>query len=156
MMNKFIKTTTIAFFLLLTANSFAQQQERPLKWTGKVEQTTADSATIIFTAIIEKGWHTYSQFTPDGGPIGTVFTFPKSRAYDTVGKTSEPKPDEAFDKDFGVKVLSLKDSPVFRQKIAVKDKKKFTIPVKIDYEACKDKCLFLDTTIVLTVNPKSK
>ncbi len=154
MMNKIIKITSALAFLLVASNSFSQQQERPIKWEAKVEQSSSDSATLIFTAIIEKGWHTYSQFTPDGGPIATAFNYPKATGYDLIGKTSEPKPDESFDKDFGVKVLSLKDNPVFRQKIALKDKKKFTIPIKIDYEACKDKCLFLDTTILLTVNPK--
>jgi len=155
-MNKIIQATTAILLLLIAANTFAQQQERPIKWVATVEQIKPDSATLIFTANIEKGWHTYSQFTPDGGPIATAFTFPKSSTYVVAGKTSEPKPDEAFDKDFGVKVMTLQGTPVFKQTIAIKNKKKFTIPVKIDYEACKDKCLFLDTTIVFTINPTAK
>ncbi len=155
-MNTIYRTATALCFLLISMNLFAQQQERPIKWVGSVEQTKADSATLVFTANIDKEWHIYSQFTPDGGPIATVFTYPKTTSFTLAGKTSEPKADEAFDKDFGVKVLTLKGSPVFKQTIAVKDKKKFTVPVKIDYEACKDKCLFLDTTIVMTINLKTK
>src|ERR1700722_15985360 len=137
-MNKIIPKT-IALLLLLSINSFAQQQERPILWTGKVEQTKPDSAILVFTANIEKAWHTYSQFTPDGGPIATAITYPKSNSFVLVGKTSEPKPDEAFDKDFGVKVMTLQGTPEFRQKIAVKKKKKFTIPKKIDNDESKQK-----------------
>ena len=94
-------------------------------------------------------------------PIATAFSYPAPDKkpvanYILIGKTSEPKPDEAFDKDFGVKVMTLQGSPVFRQKIAVKAKRNFSIPVKIDYEACKDKCLFLDTSFVFTINPMVK
>ena len=155
-MNKIIKITTTLVLLLIATNSDAQPQERPIKWVAAVEQTKDDSATLVFTANIEKTWHIYSQFTPDGGPIATAITYPKSKQFEFAGKTIEPKADEAFDKDFGVKVMTLQGNPVFRQKIAVKDKKKFTIPVKIDYEACKDKCLFLDTSFAMTINPKAK
>ena len=155
-MKRIINKIMVGLLLLIAAKSYAQQQERPIKWVASVEQTKQDSATLVFTANIEKGWHIYSQFTPDGGPIATAITYPKTPKFVLAGKTSEPKPDETFDKDFGVKVLTLQGTPIFKQKIAVKEKKKFTIPVKIDYEACKDKCIFLDTSFVLTINPMIK
>lgn len=159
-MNKIISVTLLMALMLITSNSYSQQQDRPVKWTATVEQTKPDSATLVFTATIDKDWHIYSQFTPDGGPIATTFTYSKTVAstmpYIFVGKTTEPKADEAFDKDFGVKILTLQGKPIFRQLIALKDKKKITIPVKIEYEACKDKCLFLDTSFVMTINPMVK
>jgi len=159
-MKNIIYLSTLIFSLILSSTSIAQQKEHPVKWVVTVEQTKEDSATLIFTAIIEKGWHIYSQFTPDGGPIATAFTYPKPSTpalpYALVGKTTEPKADEAFDKDFGVKVMTLQGAPIFRQQLAIKGKKKISIPIKIDYEACKDRCLFLDTSFVMTIIPKTK
>jgi thiol:disulfide interchange protein len=154
-MTKVIRNIVTLALLFITGFSFAQK-EYPVKWTASVEQTSDNEATLVFTAKLDKGWHMYSQFTPDGGPIATAFTFTKSISYSLVGKTSEPKPEEKFDKDFGVKVLSFMEEATFRQKIKINDKGKFTIPVKVDYETCTDRCLFLDTSFVLTINANAK
>ena len=130
-MNKIIKITFAIIIILGASNSFAQEQERPVKWTASVERTKPDSATLVFTAAIEKEWHIYSQFTPDGGPIPTAFTYPKPTTpsnYLLVGKTTEPKADEAYDKDFGLKILTLQGTPIFRQQVAVRAKQKVVIP----------------------------
>src|ERR1700722_14731353 len=106
-MNTVIRNAAILIFLLIAGISFAEK-EYSVKWVATVEQTKDDEATLVFNAKLDKGWHTYSQFTPDGGPIATAFTYTKSKSYELNGKTAEPRPDEAFDKDFGVKVLSFK------------------------------------------------
>src|ERR1019366_5516562 len=40
----------------------------------------------------------------------------------------------------------------FRQKIKINEKQKFTIPIKVEFEACIDVCVFQDTTFNLTIN----
>ena len=74
-MKKMIRNIATLVLLLMVGLSFAQH---PVKWTASVEQTNDAEATLVFKAKIEKGWHMYSQFTPDGGPQATVFTYDKS------------------------------------------------------------------------------
>ncbi len=154
-MNTKISNIIGLFLIVLSLNSFGQK-EYPAKWTTSVEQSNGDEATLVFNVKLDAKWHIYSQFTPDGGPLPTVFNFTKSKSFELVGKATEPKAEEAFDKDFGVKVMSFKEQVTFRQKIKIKDKAKFSIPVKIDYETCTDHCIFLDTTVVFTVNANAK
>src|ERR1039457_6718004 len=41
----------------------------------KIQQADNDTAYLVFTAKIDKGWHLYSQFVDAGGPIPTSFKF---------------------------------------------------------------------------------
>ena len=85
--------------ILLSQPSFSQILE-PVKWKTSVEKTSDKEAVLVMTATIEKGWHLYSQFIPDGGPIKTTFTFDASPNYKTLGAVSEGKAVEYFDKNF--------------------------------------------------------
>src|ERR1035437_4319388 len=154
-MNRLFRNS-IGLFLLLTVSFAFGQKQYPVKWMAGVEQNSDGEATLVFTANIQKGWHIFSQFTPDGGSLPMVFTYTPSKGYLLNGKTVEPKAHVAYDKDFKVDVWTFTGSPVLRQKIKVKSKEKFTIEVKIEYQACIDQCIFADTTLVLTVNENSK
>ncbi len=154
-MNKINRIIPALLFVFFAATSFAQRQY-PVKIVASVEQTTANEATLVFALNIEKGWHVYSQFTPDGGPLPMEFTWTKGKNYDLVGKALEPKGHEDFDKDFGVKTLTLEGTPTIRQKIKVNDKSKFTIAVKLEGQACTTQCIPWDTSFVLTINANLK
>lgn len=41
----------------------------PAKWTTKIERKSENTYLLTFDGTIEKDWHLYSQFTPDGGPL---------------------------------------------------------------------------------------
>src|SRR5688572_19368053 len=118
--------------------SFAQVLS-PVKWTLTVEENGTE-ATLNFKAIIEEGWHIYSQFTPDGGPLPTVFTFEENACYQLEGKVSEPRPHEEFDPTFEVKVLTLDGQPAFTQKIKLKEGP-CTIKGRVDGQVCKEVCI---------------
>ena len=65
----------------------------PVHWTWKAEQTGKGEYKLIFTAKIDKGYHTYSQYMGDGGPVRTQFTFDsKNKDAQLVGKTTETGP----------------------------------------------------------------
>jgi len=154
-MNRLFRNSIGLFLLLIASFSFAQKQY-PVKWVAGVEQNSDGEATLVFTANIEKGWHIFSQFTPEGGSLPMVFTYTPSKGYELKGKTVEPKAHVEFDKDFKVDVWTFTGSPVLKQKIKVKSKEKFSIEVKIEYQACIDQCIFADTTLVITVNENAK
>jgi|ADGO01.1.fsa_nt_gi hypothetical protein len=78
--------------LVLTPWSFAPasaQVHDPVRWDFKVESVSGTEATLAFTAILDDGWHIYSQFMEDGGPLPTSFTFEPSEKYTLVGEVEE-------------------------------------------------------------------
>lgn len=129
-----------SLLLILFVATAAAQNLHPVKWTYTVEQKNPGEATLVFTANIEKGWHIYSQVTPDGGPLPTVFSFNAGKSFELIGKPSEPAPHEEYDSTFEVKVLTLDGNPVFRQKIKLNESA-LNITGRIDGQVCKDVCI---------------
>jgi thiol:disulfide interchange protein DsbD len=126
--------------LLIPLAVFGQMQ-KPAKWTFSVEKGSGNERTLVFSVKLDADWHLYSQFTPDGGPIPLEFSFDESKAFERVGKVKEPVPHEDFDSTFMVKVLQFDKSAVFRQKIVLKGGD-CTIKGRINYQVCKDVCIF--------------
>jgi hypothetical protein len=131
------------FLVTLLPGVMMAQALKPIKWTCTIEDKKAGEATLVIKANIEKEWHIYSQFTPDGGPLSTVFTFDKNDCYSLVEKVTEPKAHEEYDSTFQVKVLTLDGNPVFRQKIKF-SKEDCTITGKVEGQACKEVCIMFD------------
>ena len=76
-----------------------------------------------------------------------VITYDSSTCFTLTGKTIEPKQIEEFDSVFGIKVLYLKDKPELTQKVKI-NSTPCKISGRIEYQACKDACIPLDTTFV--------
>lgn len=127
--------------VLLVLQSQAQI-ENPVKWSFSAQKTGKNEANVQIKATIQKGWHLYSQFIEDGGPIPTSFTFSPSNDYQLLGKVSEsPKAVIAFDPNFGMKVAWHETQVTFTQKIKITSAK-FTLKGVLEYTVCNDnKCL---------------
>jgi thiol:disulfide interchange protein len=136
-----------AIFLSLAGNA---QMLSPVKWRTSVEQTKPGEATLLMTATIEKEWHIYSQFTPDGGPMPMAFTFEPDKNYELVGKVTEPKPHKSFDETFEVDVLSFDGIVVMRQQVKLKGAG-FKIHGSVIGQVCKEVCILFDTTLTFTI-----
>ncbi len=114
----------------------------PVKWSYSSEKISDTEFDLIITADIEKGWHVYSQFIEEGGPIPTSFKFTPSPAYKLQGKVSEtPKAISAFDKNFDMQIAWHKDRAVFKQRIVL-NQPKATISGLLEFMVCNDeRCL---------------
>jgi thiol:disulfide interchange protein DsbD len=128
--------------LILLALQSQAQIENPVKWSYSAQKTGKNEANVQIKAIIQKGWHLYSQFIEDGGPIPTSFTFIPSKDYQLLGKVSEsPKAVIAFDPNFGMKIAWHETQVIFTQKIKTTSDK-FTLKGVLEYTVCNDnKCL---------------
>ena len=84
-MKKIIATT---LFLIISLEGFTQIL-KPVTWSYSYESINEKEGNLIFKAVIDNGWHVYSQFIAEGGPIPTTFTFNKNKAFDLLGKISE-------------------------------------------------------------------
>lgn len=133
------------FFSIAVRAQFSDPNAKiydPVKWSFSSEKLNDKEYNLIITANIEKGWHVYSQFIEEGGPIPTSFAFDKSSDYTLLGKVSEsPKAISAFDKNFNMQIAWHKDLVVFKQKVSL------LVPInkisgKLEFMVCNDeRCL---------------
>lgn len=142
MMNrKLHKSFTLLFSLIIFHFSQAQILS-PVKWSWKAEQLKDDEYNLVFTANIDKGWHLYSQFIGEGGPVPTSFVFEKNSDVQIVGKVAEAgnKVTEGMDDMFGINVKKFDERVVFTQKVKVL--KNTTLKGSVEYMVCDDsRCL---------------
>ena len=136
----------IVLFLSFGANAqFADPNakiEDPVRWSYRSEKITDTEFDLVITANIEKGWHVYSQFIKEGGPIPTSFKFTPSKNYKLKGTVSElPKAVSAFDKNFDMQIAWHKDKVDFRQRIVLNGPNT-TVSGILEFMVCNDqKCL---------------
>ncbi len=132
-------------FLLLTflafSNSFAQIVE-PVKWTSRVEKVSETEYNLVFEAKIEKDWHIYSQFTPDGGPLPLLVSFTDAKKnFDLVGKAVESATKREFNDIFEVDEVFFSNSATIKQKIKTKFGAAQIINAVLEYQVCKEVCI---------------
>jgi thiol:disulfide interchange protein DsbD len=131
---------TLFAFLVLT-NGFSQILD-PVKWKSKTEKISETEFNLILEGKIDVGWHLYSQFTPDGGPIPLELKFVESTVnYELVGKTKESKTKKEFNTIFEVDEIFFENKVVLTQKVKVLNSKVTSIKVVIDYQTCKEVCI---------------
>lgn len=146
-MNKILLFALITFASL---SSFSQSTD-PVHWSTSYKALNANEGEITITAIIDKGWHTYSQKETEAGPISTTFTFPASAQYKAEGKPEETGAVETFDKAFEAKIFSFTDKAVFKQKIKLTGKPGFTVAFKVEYTCCNENRCLPPKTVDLSV-----
>jgi DsbC/DsbD-like thiol-disulfide interchange protein len=136
-----MKKILITAVVLLIAAGVKAQILQPVHWSYAAKKTGTKEAVVFIKATIDEGWHIYSQFVKDGGPVKTTITFTPSKAYKLIGKAVEPRPITRMEKAFGMEVSFFENSVIFQQKIKLKAGKT-TINGKLEYMTCNDqKCL---------------
>jgi thiol:disulfide interchange protein DsbD len=139
----------LALILLITArvSQVYAQILTPVKWSFKANRLSDTEAELQFTAIIDKGWHLYSQtvIDPDNGPNPTLFTFDKPVGYILVGKVSQPKPITEYDDMFKMNVEYYEQKAIFTQKVKITSDKPVKITGIVDFESCDNKQCLVDS-----------
>ena len=127
--------------LLIFTNGFSQILD-PVKWKSKTEKISETEFNLILEGKIDAGWHLYSQFTPDGGPIPLEIQYSESAGnYVLVGKTKESKTKKEFNTVFEVDEIFFENKVVLTQKVKILNSKVSSIKVVIDYQTCKEVCI---------------
>lgn len=135
------KTTLLCCLVCLISLSTYSQILKPVTWSYAAKKTSATTATVFLKATVDKGWHLYSQFVKDGGPVKTTFTFPTSKDFSVIGKTIEPKPTTKYESTFKMDVNYFENAVVFQQKVKL-NSKNAVIKGNVEFMVCDDKqCL---------------
>jgi len=136
---------TAIVFLLFFSVAFVKvnaQILEPVKWTAKIEKKSDTNFILIFDGVIEKDWHVYSQFTPDGGPLPLEIAFKNQKGnYNLVGKAKEGKTRTAFNDIFGVNETFFEGKAHIEQEIALINPGLKTVDVEFDFQVCKEVCI---------------
>ncbi len=132
-------------FTLFTLFAFTFSQAQildPVKWKTSIEQKSDTEFVLKFDATIQKDWHIFSQFTPEGGSLPSVFIYENAKGnYQLIGKTTESKYKVKFEEAFGVDEYIFEGSAQFSQKIKVINPNLKSIKVEVEYQACLEQCI---------------
>jgi thiol:disulfide interchange protein DsbD len=131
--------TLLSFFILVGAQA---QILDPVKWKTSIEQKSDTEFLLKFEATIQKDWHFFSQFTPDGGSLPSVFIYENTKGnYQLVGKTTESKYKKVYSDIFEVDEYMFEDSAQFAQLVKVTNPALKSIKVEVEYQACLEQCI---------------
>lgn len=147
----------IVILTLLLQGAFAQILE-PVKWSWAAEPMpmVKGKYKLIFKAKIDKGWHTYSQFIGEGGPVPTSITFDlKNNDIEYIGKTTERGGivHEKREPLFENMLLKYFDDEMVCEQI-VKIKKDMVVKGTIYFQTCTDRECIRPTEIPFEFNLK--
>src|SRR5689334_12073644 len=131
-----------SLILLISAGSpvFAQYVNPNVKWSESVKAVSDNEFDLTWTAKISPGYHLYSQFVGDGGPIPTSFTFDKSSDYKLEGKVKESgNRHEALEPLFeNMKLIWFEEKAVFTTRVKLL-KGETTVKGVINFMTCNDR-----------------
>lgn len=133
-----MKKITFLFTLILAVITTTGQIVNPTKWEFNSVQN-GNEVDLIFKASIEKGWHLYDTYLPEGGPIATAFVFADSTLFDFVGELQKnPQPEIHFDPTFQMKVGYFNTEATLTQKIRLKSSEQVEIKGYVLFMSCND------------------
>lgn len=131
--------TLFSFFVITITQA---QILDPVKWKTSIEQKSDTEFLLKFDATIQKEWHFFSQFTPDGGSLPTVFIYNDTKGnYQLIGKTTESKYKKVYSEIFEVDEYMFEGSAQFSQLVKVKNPALKSIKVEVEYQACLEQCI---------------
>ncbi|WP_369753603.1 protein-disulfide reductase DsbD family protein [Flavobacterium sp. WC2409] len=142
-------------FLLLTFLAFANVNAQildPVKWTTKIEKKSENTYLLTFNGVIEKEWHMYSQFTPDGGPLPLEVIFKNANGnFSLVGKAKESKTRTAYNDIFEVNETFFERKAQIQQEIKITNSKVTKVEAELNYQVCKEVCINLEKKFTFTI-----
>ena len=132
------RVSLFLLFLFFIGVQLSAQVLEPVKWTFESKQDGLE-ATLIFKAVIDKGWHLYDTELPEGGPIKTSIHYADSTQFSFEGGLGkEPLPTVYMDKTFNLKLGYFTKQAVLTQKIKLKSPAKVELKGFIEFMSCND------------------
>ncbi|TDP02225.1 protein-disulfide reductase DsbD family protein [Flavobacterium sp. 245] len=136
------KNIFLVSFLLLFTIMVQAQIYNPIKWKTSVQKISDTEYELQAKAIIESGWHLYSQNVADGGPIPTHFTFTKASEFKLIGDVKEEKGQTINDPVFKMQITFFEKETTFKQRVKLTGNKPFKIKAEVEFMVCNDEnCL---------------
>lgn len=140
--------------LFFTFLSVQAQILNPVSWKTSVEKKSDTEVVLVFDATIEHEWHMFSQFTPDGGSLPTVFEYKNAKGnFELIGKTKESPYKKVYSDIFEVDEYMFEGKAQFRQTVKITNPNLKSISVYVEYQVCKESCIQQDKTFEFKLPP---
>lgn len=143
-----MKKGLFAFLLTFIIGIFSvsAQVENPTRWSFSQKNLGNNEYELVFKAGIEPGWHIYSMYTPEGGPMATTLSLEEAgKGIELLDKAVENEPKKEHDAVFGVDVWSFENEYVITQKIKVTDPSVASIKGTLEFQVCREgQCVMFD------------
>ncbi|QKJ32788.1 sugar transporter [Mucilaginibacter mali] len=146
-----MKKLLLVLIVMFAGRGAFAQIEGHVNWAYAAKKVSATEAVVLLKATIDDGWHIYSAYIKEGGPIKTSFKFAKSGDFTPEGKIIEPKPISQYDKNFGMTLTYFENAVVFQQKVKLKGKKA-TVKGTLEFMTCNDQKCLPPETVDFSVN----
>ncbi len=148
-MKYLILAFTVLFSIFLNAQKFSE----PVTWSYSVKKVSDTEYDLIFNAKIDKDWHVYSQFTPEGGALPTEITFNNAGVdFELVGKANESNTYREYSDVFEVDEVFFKEKALITQRIKLHKDTIKIVQGNIFYQACVDVCINRDEDFVFSLD----
>jgi len=131
------------FFLMTTIGAMAQSGSK-VKWQFTAKKIADKKYEIRLTAVIDKGWHLYSQVqAEDAIALPTAITFANNPLLVISGKPKEVgKLYDQYDKATASRSRFYSDKVEFVQVVTTKSNVKTAVSGEIEFMVCDDRqCL---------------
>ncbi|MBS1946289.1 MAG: hypothetical protein JST47_00840 [Bacteroidetes bacterium] len=139
--------------LLLTPIITLSQVKSSVKWAFTAKKISAGVYEVHLAATIEAGWHTYSQTTPDGGPVPTSVKFTANPLIMINGTVKEiGKLEQKHEPIFGVDVKQYSNKVDFVQNVKLKAHAKTSVTGEINFMVCNDRECLPPSTVNFSVS----
>lgn len=137
-----MKRFILVAVLSATALAMQAQMIEPIKWSFDSKQNGKE-IDLVFKATIEKDWHLYDTYLPEGGPIATQIVFDDSTKFEFAGQLQKhPAPEEHFDNTFQLNLRYFSLEAVLMQKIKLISDGPVEIKGHVMFMGCNDEtCL---------------
>jgi hypothetical protein len=120
--------------LLVSAGNAGVKENEHIRWHFSSLAQSGSEWKLLFAADVDRGWHLYSQFTPEGGPLPTSFEF-DGEGYKLLRRTIEAGDlKKAYDSTFMVNVKWYEGEVIFSQRVKVRSKTKVSGVIR--YSVC--------------------
>lgn len=136
-----MKNIFLAFIaLLFLAAGHAQDV---VKWSFSAKKINDKTYEVHFTPSVQSPWHIYSQHSPEGGALPTVFSINKNPLVTLEGKVKEiGKVVSKYEEVFDVTVKYFEGKADFVQTVSLKGNFKTNITGSVEFMACnEEQCL---------------
>ena len=121
--------------IVLSLGGYNAYEDGHIQWRFSSIEQSGSEWKLLFTAVVDRGWHLYSQSIEEGGPMPTTILFDESKDYKLVGKPGERGDlKKAYDSTFMMEVAWYEGQVVFSQRVKVRSKTK--IKGEITYSVC--------------------
>lgn len=150
-----MKKVCSSLLLLFAFIAMQAQIQDPVQFKTELKTVSATEAEIVFSAVIDNGWHVYSTNLGDGGPTSATFNVDKMTGAEAVGKLKPVGKEVAtFDKLFDMQVRYFEGTAKFVQKIKF-TAAAYSIDGYLEYGACDDQSCLPPTQVPFNFSGKT-